>query len=34
VDGCHACQTDKSAYIAFEFEDTGQFEGMKLMYIK
>jgi hypothetical protein len=34
VDGCHACQTDKSAYIAFEFEGTGQFEGMKLMYIK
>jgi hypothetical protein len=34
VDGCHACQTDKSAYIAFEFEGTGQFEGMKFMYIK
>ena len=34
VDGCHACQTDKFAYIAFEFEGTGQFEGMRLMYIK
>ena len=34
VDGCHACQTDKSAYIAFEFEGTGQLGGMKLMYIK
>jgi hypothetical protein len=34
VDGCHACQTDKNAYIAFEFEGTGQFKGMKLKYIK
>jgi hypothetical protein len=34
VDGCHACQTDKSAYIAFDFNSTGQFESMKLMYIK
>jgi len=34
VDGCHACQTDKSAYIAFDFDGTGQFENMKLMYIK
>ncbi len=34
VDGCHACQTDKSAYIAFNFDGTGQFESMKLMYIK
>ncbi|MGA2093850.1 MAG: hypothetical protein ABSH16_10645 [Sedimentisphaerales bacterium] len=34
VDGCHACQTDKSAYIAFNFEGTGQFDGMKLLYIK
>jgi len=34
VDGCHACQTDKSAYITFDFDGTGQFEGMKLKYIK
>jgi hypothetical protein len=34
VDGCHACQTDKYAYIAFNFDSTGQFEGMKLLYIK
>ena len=34
VDGCHACQTDKYAYIAFDFDSKGQFEDMKLMYIK
>ena len=34
VDGCHACQTDKSAYIAFDFESTGQFDGMNLTEIK
>jgi hypothetical protein len=33
VDGCHACQTGKYAYIAFDFDSTGQFEGMKLLYI-
>jgi hypothetical protein len=34
VDGCHACQIDKYAYISFDFDSTGQFEGMKLLYIK
>jgi hypothetical protein len=34
VDGCHACQTDNYAYIAFDFDSTGHFEGMKLLYIK
>jgi hypothetical protein len=34
TDGCHACQTVSSAYIAFDFDGTGQFEGAKLLYIK
>jgi hypothetical protein len=33
VDGCHACQIDNYANIAFDFDDTGQFEGMKLVNI-
>jgi hypothetical protein len=34
ADGCHACQIDNYAYIAFNFDGTGLFEGMELLYIK
>jgi hypothetical protein len=34
VDGCHACQIDKYANIAFNFDSTGLFEGMELLNIK
>ncbi len=31
VNGCHACETDSYALVAFDFDSTGRFLGMKLL---
>jgi len=34
VDGCHICRTGHSAFVAFDFDPTGQFVGTELLYLK
>jgi hypothetical protein len=34
VDGCHICRTGSSAFVAFDFNRTGQFLGTKFLYLK
>lgn len=34
VDGCHACRTDSSAFVAFDFDDTGRFLGTALLRLR
>ncbi len=34
VDGCHICRTGHSAFVAFDFDRTGQFVGTGLLYLK
>jgi hypothetical protein len=34
VDGCHICRTGSSAFVAFDFDHTGQFLGTELLHLK
>jgi hypothetical protein len=34
VDGCHICRTGDSAFVAFDFDRTGQFLGTEFLYLE
>lgn len=34
VDGCHICRTGSSAFVAFDFDRTGQFLGTEFLYLE